>query len=709
MRSATDRELLAGYRAVRHFRHILEGRQFTLFTDHEPLVGMMKKSKDPWSATQVRHLATISEFTTDIRHIQGKTNIVADTLSPGPVDHISLGVDFNALTWAQQLDQETSAAWTVITDLQLRDINFEGQHLLCDVSRGTPRPWVPEMFRRMVFQALHNLSHPGKSATTHQVSNRFARHGLKKDIANWTAACVACQRVKVHRHAHSPLQKVPVPDSKFTSLSIDLVGPLPPSQGFTHILTIIDRFSKWPEAIPISATDTATVERAFLSGWVWRYGVPGEIISDGGPQFVSQLWTGMARLLGTSLHQTTAYHPQANGLVERLHRQLKASIMLGIRTAPKDGLGASPVEMTFGAPLRLLGKFCPLTNAPSTTDQFLRGLRQATSDLKPVPTSAHRPTSAPCIPVALRTCPFIFVCCDGHKPPLQPKHDGPYPVLDRQPKFFRLRLGEKEDTFSIDHLKPANVPDDTVPALPRRRGRPRQQPTTPSPPTLEPPTNPPKLPESAEPQITRTGQQVHKPVRYIANVGGGHVAGERHLVSNAVDSYWLALLYSSHFFPGKIHSIIVLQRDNKSPSSSAVLKLCKLEVPPGWVLPQSNTFTLQFPSKAFRWLIHSSFPKRKRSPELVVVFELFDWPSTFRIDLNFFVFTPGSSLSRGRSTKSSYYRPGVGNLFGWESHFLAERAIFFTFFDIFFNKCSHQKSHIWLESHRLPTPVIDNI
>ena len=65
------------------------------------------------------------------------------------------------------------------------------------------------------------------------------------------------------------------------------------------------------------------------------------------------------------------------------------------------------------------------------------------------------------------------------------------------------------------------------------------------------------------------------------------------------------------------------------------------------------------------------------------------------------------------STKKRFLRPraGVGNLFGWESQFLAGRAIlltFFSFFSIFFNKCSHQKSHIWLASHRFPTPDLES-
>ena len=87
--SAFDRELLAAYLAIRHFRYFLEGRSVTLFTDHKPLTFAISKISDPWSPRQQRHLAYVSEFTTYVRHIEGKANTVADTLSRGEISAIS--------------------------------------------------------------------------------------------------------------------------------------------------------------------------------------------------------------------------------------------------------------------------------------------------------------------------------------------------------------------------------------------------------------------------------------------------------------------------------------------------------------------------------------------------------------------------------------------------------------------------------------------
>jgi RNase H-like domain found in reverse transcriptase len=79
--SAFDRELLAAYLAVRHYGYSLEGRAFTLFTDHKPLTFALQRAKDPWTANQQRQLAFLAEFTSDIRHIAGGKNVVADALS----------------------------------------------------------------------------------------------------------------------------------------------------------------------------------------------------------------------------------------------------------------------------------------------------------------------------------------------------------------------------------------------------------------------------------------------------------------------------------------------------------------------------------------------------------------------------------------------------------------------------------------------------
>ena len=87
--SAYDRELLACVLGIRHFRFMLEGRQFTLYTDHKPLTHALAKAVEPWIARQSRHLSYLAEFTSDIRHISEVDNVVADTLSRPPAGEIN--------------------------------------------------------------------------------------------------------------------------------------------------------------------------------------------------------------------------------------------------------------------------------------------------------------------------------------------------------------------------------------------------------------------------------------------------------------------------------------------------------------------------------------------------------------------------------------------------------------------------------------------
>ena len=155
---------------------------------------------------------------------------------------------------------------------------------------------------------------------------KFVWHGLKKDVRDWAAACLECQLSKVHRHAKAPLETFEVPERRFDHVNMDLVGPLPPSRGFTHLLTMVDRTTRWPEAVPLLSTSSAEVARAFLGTWVARFGVPSDLTSDRGSQFTAELWSTVAYSLGVKLHRTTAYHPQANGLCERFHRSMKAAL-----------------------------------------------------------------------------------------------------------------------------------------------------------------------------------------------------------------------------------------------------------------------------------------------------------------------------------------------------------------------------------------------
>ena len=447
--STFDRELLALHLAVRHFRFYLEGRPFTAYTDHKPLTFAFAKMSDPWSARQQRHLSAISEFTTAMLHVSGKSNMVADALSRTNINSLHAllpGVDYTEMATAQTTDPEMSAYRTACSNLVLEDISFgpTGQMLLCDVSTGQPRPIVPTSMRRRVFDTVHGLSHPGARATKKLIASKFVWHGLRKQVAGWARTCIPCQTAKVHRHVKAPLVPFEAPHRRFDHIHIDIVGPLPPSRGFTHLLTMVDRYTRWPEAVPLPDTSILACARALIAHWIARFGLPSHLSSDRGPQFTSDLWSSVAKLLGTQLHRTTAYQPQANGLVERFHRQaaLRARltgpdwadelpwVLLGIRTAPKEDLNSSSAELVSGAPLTVPGDFLATPSGREEPSTILPELREKVGKLAPVPTTRHG-SSRTSVPPTLHDSQFVFIRRDSHRIPLQRPYEGPFQVIER--------------------------------------------------------------------------------------------------------------------------------------------------------------------------------------------------------------------------------------------------------------------------------------
>ncbi len=139
------------------------------------------------------------------------------------------------------------------------------------------------------FQQLHGLSHPGILASQHMMSSRFLWTGINKDVREWTKVCLQCQASKVHKHTHSqPVDSSPAP-ARFDHIHIDIVGPLPYSDGFRYIFTCVDSFNRWPEAVPITYITVDTVARALIHTWVSRFDVPLNLTSDRGSQYESWL------------------------------------------------------------------------------------------------------------------------------------------------------------------------------------------------------------------------------------------------------------------------------------------------------------------------------------------------------------------------------------------------------------------------------------
>lgn len=502
--STYDRELLAIYAAIRHFRQLIEGRNFAVYTDHRPLVYAFQQNSEKASPRQRRHLELIGQYTTDIRYIKGCDNIPADVLSRIETMIVPTVIPYDKIAEAQLVDKELQELLnSKTTKLQLTSqrIPESNSLLFCDNSTGKPRPFIPEHFRNDVFRSVHNLAHSGPRATARLISTRFVWPSMRRDCSRWSRACTACQLAKVGRHTKAPLGEFEAVD-RFAHVHIDIVGPLPPSRGKQYVVTFMDRTTRWPEAIPVSDISAESMGKALVTNWIARFGVPATITTDQGRQFESNLYRKLTEVLGTDRIRTTAYHPQANGMIERWHRTLKAAIManrterwvdilpfvlLGLRSVVNEDREVSPAQITYGTELRLPADFFPedRQNTIKNLPQFVENLRNTLRDLALPPRKHGEPRIF--VPPTLATAAHVFLRVETQRKALQPPYTGPHRVVKRGEKTLTIQVNGKEIVVSVDRVKPAflvNEDDEATPgpATPagadttekRGRGRPRK-------------------------------------------------------------------------------------------------------------------------------------------------------------------------------------------------------------------------------------------
>ncbi|GBO40869.1 Retrovirus-related Pol polyprotein from transposon 412, partial [Araneus ventricosus] len=332
------------------------------------------------------------------------------------------------------------------------------------------------------------------------------------------------------RHTNSPLRSFQLPSARFDHVHLDLIRPLPPSDNREYLLTCIGRFTRWPEAVPISDISSKIVARAFISQWISRFGLSSIITTDQGRQFESNLFSLLSKLLGVQKIRTTPYYPSSNGVVERFHRFLKQSlrchastkwtesipvVLLGLRTSLKEDLQCTSAELVYGSTLKLPVEFFETPSLNVEPHQFLKKLRTVMNQLKPVSTASHD-TQKVFVHPALGTCTHVFVRHDEVKKSLQAPYDAPYCVLRRTDKTFIIEENCKESTINTDRVKPAFFENSHQSSAPTIASPPAAVPSSmqsvPEP-SSSSSVSPPN--SSPPPYVTRSGRRVHFNPRYF--------------------------------------------------------------------------------------------------------------------------------------------------------------------------------------------------
>ncbi|MEW8548469.1 MAG: reverse transcriptase domain-containing protein, partial [Candidatus Thiodiazotropha sp.] len=229
---------------------------------------------------------------------------------------------------------------------------------------------VPKTLTKKVLSSLHSLNtaaHLGYEKTLAKVKARFYWFGYQKDTEQFCKQCEMCAASKAPPYTvRAPLQQ-DVPAFPWERIAMDVVGPLPVTEaGNKYILVISDYFTKWPEAFALKDHKAETIARVLVDEVICRHGVPRSIHTDQGRDFESNLLKHVCELLEIEKTRTTAYHPESDGLVERLNKTLVTmlrscvdedqknwdtllpKILLGYRTSVQSTTGYSPFRLVYG-------------------------------------------------------------------------------------------------------------------------------------------------------------------------------------------------------------------------------------------------------------------------------------------------------------------------------------------------------------------------
>ncbi|XP_054723056.1 uncharacterized protein K02A2.6-like [Uloborus diversus] len=387
--SHIEKEALALVFGVTRFRKYLLGRNFTLLTDHRPLVNLLSEDKPvpTVAAARIQRWAlTLSAYSYKIKFRKGNLHSNADACSrlplatrypdpPVPAESVLLLKQFDSSPVTSHLiarEIESSSDLKLLRSyiargfpksiqqnlkpfFKLKDeLSIEGGIIL----RGS-RVFIPPKFKRFIIDELH-AAHQGIVAIKSLARSYVWWPSIDSDLEAKVRECAICQQ-----NASAPPAKQvswPVPDQSWERIHIDHAGPV---EGHM-LLIIVDAKTKWLEVARVSST-SANVTIMVLRDLFARFGIPKSIVSDNGPGFSSDEFCEFLSHNGISDIKTAPYHPNSNGIAERAVRTVKSALkriregtfeerlvrfLFNYRNTPHASTGISPAFGMFGRPLR---------------------------------------------------------------------------------------------------------------------------------------------------------------------------------------------------------------------------------------------------------------------------------------------------------------------------------------------------------------------
>ncbi len=231
---------------------------------------------------------------------------------------------------------------------------------------------VPEALQKPVIKLYHDYAHVSAPKTQQLIQKNFWWPQMASDIQRWCDTCIVCATINQGKPGRTKLCRPEPPKGPWELLQLDFIGPLPSAKGgYRYCLVIIDKFSKWVEAIPTRNNSANTVARVVANQILPLWGAPIQIESDQGTHFTGQVMKQICQMLNIKQRFHIPYRPQSSGMVERANRTIKESIskqvaqhknqwidalptvLTILRATPSKATGISPFELMTGRVMKL--------------------------------------------------------------------------------------------------------------------------------------------------------------------------------------------------------------------------------------------------------------------------------------------------------------------------------------------------------------------
>lgn len=335
-------EMTAVCSALEHFHENIFGRKVIVYTDHRPLLGASTIQKK----TINRLVEKMNIYDIDLRYKKGEDNQGADYLSRNAVLAISQQDRFNEIREQQQSDNLLAAIIQFLdynilsSDDTMRKYTltygprcFLKDRVLWIVPPKTPMSkavlFTPAGMINTIIRNAHGTPMSGHWAvprTIARISESYFWPTMSRDVTSFIQHCGPCQRAQ-RPPKNAELTPWPATSKPNERVHIDLFGPLKGDPNFKYVAVITCAFSKWTEVLPLTNKEAPTVAKAVFEEWICRRGVMLQLISDGGKEFANSILDELCSLMNAKKHVVTAYHPMANGQVERFNRDMKRYLL----------------------------------------------------------------------------------------------------------------------------------------------------------------------------------------------------------------------------------------------------------------------------------------------------------------------------------------------------------------------------------------------